>query len=72
VSRNLLRELSPREETTLRRIAQGASMADGLRYDDIVRLEKFGLAETAGGVVTLTPLGAQRVALMTRSTNSVR
>jgi hypothetical protein len=62
----LLRELSPREETTLRRIAQGASL-EGLRHDDVVRLEKFGFAETAGGSVTLTPLGVQRLAVMANS-----
>ena len=66
--RNLLRELSPKEESTLRLIAQGLSGAAGLRSDNVARLVNFGFVETTDGVPALTPLGAQRVAIMNQTT----
>jgi len=59
---SLLRELSPNEESALCKIARGVSSPDSLRPDDISCLQRFGFVETTGGVVTLTPLGLQRVA----------
>ena len=61
--RSLLRELSPREESTLCRVAQGLPNQAGLRVGDVSRLENFGFVEIIAGVPTLTPLGVQRVAI---------
>jgi len=57
VSGNLLRKLSPREESTLCMIAQGVSSLRALRSADVSRLQNFGFAEVVEGVVTLTPPG---------------
>jgi hypothetical protein len=62
VSGNLLRKLSPREESTLCMIAQGVSSLRALRSADVLRLQNFGFAEVVEGVVTLTPLGIERFA----------
>jgi hypothetical protein len=66
--RNLLRKLSPKEESTLCRIAQGMSDPASLRPDDVSCLKNFGFVEILGRVPTLTPLGVQRVAIVTRAT----
>ena len=65
--RNLLRELSPREESTLCRIAQGRPYEAGLRAGDVSCPRNFGFIETAHGVPAVTPLGARRVAIMIRA-----
>ena len=67
---NLLRELSPREECTLCRIAQGIASWASLRHGDISRLQNFGFVETSGGVPALTPLGTRRVEIVNRTTTS--
>ena len=63
MSGNLLRKLSPHEESTLCLIAQGISSLCALRSDDVSRLRNFGFAEVVDGVVTLTPLGVERFAV---------
>lgn len=65
--RSLLRELSPREESTLCRIAQGMASDASLRPDDVLRLQNFGFVEIPDGVPALTPLGVQRVEIVTRT-----
>jgi hypothetical protein len=66
MNRTLLAQLSPREETTLRLIAQGTTSLQYLRAHDFSRLRTFGFAETVDGEARLTPLGAQRVAIVNR------
>jgi hypothetical protein len=66
---NPFRELSPKEETTLLKIARGGMRPDDLRSDDISTLQNFGFAQSEHGRLTLTPLGFQRFAKMARSTN---
>jgi hypothetical protein len=64
---SLLRELSPKEESTLCKIAQGAASQVCFRPDDVSRLQNFGFVKTPGGVPVLTPLGAQRIAIIART-----
>ena len=63
MSGNLLRKLSPREESTLCMIAHGVSSLRALRSGDVSRLQNFGFAEVVEGAVTLTPLGIERFAI---------
>ena len=63
MSGNLLRKLSPHEESTLCMIARRVSSLRALRSDDVVRLRNFGFVEVVDGVVTLTPLGIERFAI---------
>ncbi len=67
---SLRRELSPKEESTLCRIAQGVPSEASLRPQDVLRLQNFGFVETAEGMLILTPLGAKRVAIVTGATTS--
>ena len=65
--RNLLLQLSLKEEGTLCMIAQGISSSARLRSDDVSRLQNLGFAEAGDDVVTLTPLGVQRFAIVARA-----
>jgi hypothetical protein len=66
MSRTLLAQLSPKEEVTLRLIAQGISKRKYLRAADVLRLQNFGFVEDHDGVARLTPLGEQRTAIVSR------
>lgn len=58
--RGLLAPLSPNEQTALRRVANGISMAEHLRETSVARLKLLALVEEEEGVIRLTPLGRQR------------
>jgi hypothetical protein len=58
--RNMLAQLSPREENTLRRIAGGKVIRRELREGDVIRLERLALVEDVAGLVYLTEVGTRR------------
>ena len=53
-------QLSPREESTFRRIVLGVSGAEELRAEDVTRLAALGLIKAAGGQLTVTEGGMLR------------
>lgn len=53
--------LSPNEETTLRRVAQGESPDSDHATSDVRRLAAFELIESVGGKYVLTGAGRRRV-----------
>ena len=62
MKRGLLAQLSPRERTTLRRIANGDDRLGTLNSSHVTRLLSLALIEeTAASVYCLTALGRQRV-----------
>jgi hypothetical protein len=63
--RALTAQLSPHEESTLKRIGHGTlPIQDNLRVQDVMRLKQFGFVEAENGEARLTPLGAERTALI--------
>lgn len=66
MTRGLLAQLSPNEETALRRIALGRG---GERLDDahVRRLRQLMLIERKGGSWRMTCLGRQRYELLEKS-----
>ena len=62
MDRGLKVPLSPNEEITLRRVAYGIAYRETLRSADVSRLEVLGLITDSEGVLSLTPVGQQRLA----------
>ena len=62
MERGLKVPLSPNEEITLRRVAYGIAHRETLRSADVFRLEILGLIADSDGVLSLTPIGRQRLA----------
>jgi hypothetical protein len=62
MERGLKVPLSPNEEITLRRVAYGIAHRETLRPADILRLEILGLVADGKGILSLTPIGQQRLA----------
>jgi len=60
----LLVELSPNDENTLRRVAQGIAEPHTLLPESIERLKEFMLVEGKGEKIALTELGKARVAAL--------
>jgi hypothetical protein len=63
MTRALRAQLSPREEATLRKIAQGIARQNEIRAEEVSRLQNFGFVEMDEAGPRLTPLGAQRTAM---------
>ena len=68
MDRGLKVPLSPNEEVTLRRVAHGTAHRETLRSADVTRLESLGLIGDSNGVLSLTPMGQQRLADLTSGT----
>ena len=62
MERGLKVPLSPNEEITLRRAAYGIAHRETLRPADVFRLEILGLITDSKGILSLTPIGQQRLA----------
>jgi hypothetical protein len=60
MERGLLAQLSPNEQTALRRVANGISKPKHLRATSIARLKLLALVEEREGRIQLTPLGTRR------------
>jgi hypothetical protein len=60
MERGLLAQLSPNEQTALRRVANGISKPKHLRATSIARLKLLALVEERKGRIRLTPLGTRR------------
>jgi hypothetical protein len=60
MERGLLAPLSPNEQTTLRRVANGISKPKHLRTASIARLKLLALVEEHDGRIRLTSLGSRR------------
>jgi hypothetical protein len=66
--RGLLAPLSPKEETTLRRIALGIADPPSLPAGDVIRLKQLDLVQDANDTLQLTATGKQRYSMLSRST----
>ena len=62
MERGLKVPLSPNEEVTLRKVAYGIAHRETLRSADMFRLEILGLLADSDGILSLTPIGRQRLA----------
>ncbi|HEY2871022.1 MAG TPA: hypothetical protein VGJ56_03840 [Reyranella sp.] len=60
MERGLLAQLSPNEQTALRRVANGISKPKHLRATSVARLKLLALVEEREGRIRLTPLGTRR------------
>ncbi|MFI5029280.1 MAG: hypothetical protein ACHQPH_01115 [Reyranellales bacterium] len=60
MERGLLAQLSPNEQTALRRVANGISKPKHLRATSVARLKLLALVEERKGRIRLTPLGTRR------------
>ena len=63
MERGLLVELSPNEQSALRRIAQGVMLTADMEPRYLARLKQLALIEVAGTDFKLTDLGRRRLAL---------
>ena len=61
MDRSLLALLSPTEESTLRRLANGGVHPMSLRESTVSRLKNLGLIEQRRTGLALTPMGLQRL-----------
>ena len=68
MDRGLKAPLSPNEERTLQRIAHGLQSAE-LMPRDVARLHHLALIQSQGDRLVLTPLGCQRLNLLTTPMN---
>jgi len=60
-------ELTPHEETSLRRIADGADAQDDVEEAAVSRLQSLALVEQRGMSFGLTFMGVRKVARLKRS-----
>jgi hypothetical protein len=61
MANGLLAALSPNEDTTLRRIANGDAHPRSLREADVTRLKRLGLVEESRTGLALSLTGQQRL-----------
>jgi hypothetical protein len=61
MANGLFAALSPNEDATLRRIANGGAHPKSLRESDVVRLKRLGLVEESRRGLSLSLLGQQRL-----------
>jgi len=67
MARSLDAPLSPHEEATLRRVANGITKVKHLAPDHVRRLKHLALAEDDGGRLRLTTFGLQRYAALPKT-----
>jgi hypothetical protein len=67
MARSLDAPLSPHEEATLRRVANGITKAKHLAPGHVRRLKHLGLVEDDGERLKLTTIGRQRYAALPKS-----
>jgi predicted nuclease with RNAse H fold len=67
MTRSLDAPLSPHEEATLRRVANGITKVKHLAPDHVRRLKHLALAEDNGGRLKLTTFGLQRYAALPKA-----
>jgi hypothetical protein len=67
MARSLDAPLSPHEEATLRRVANGITKVTHLAPDHVRRLKHLALAEDDGGRLKLTTFGLQRYAALPKT-----
>jgi hypothetical protein len=67
MTRSLDAPLSPHEEATLRRVANGITKAKHLAPNHVRRLKHLALAEDDGSRVKLTVFGLQRYAALPKA-----
>ena len=68
MDRGLKAPLSANEERTLRRVAQGLKSAD-LMPRDVARLHQLALIQSQSDGLVLTPLGCQRLNMVSAQAN---
>ena len=69
MARSLDAPLSPHEEATLRRVANGITKVEHLAPGHVRRLKHLALAEDDGGRLKLTVIGLQRYAALPKTDN---
>ncbi|HEY6719163.1 MAG TPA: hypothetical protein VI232_22675, partial [Reyranella sp.] len=69
MARSLDAPLSPHEEATLRRVANGITKIKHLAPGHVQRLKHLALAEDDGGRLKLTVIGLQRYAALPKTDN---
>lgn len=67
MSKGLDAPLSPHEEATLRRVANGITTIEHLTPGHVRRLKHLALVEDAGGRLKLTTIGLQRCAVLRKT-----
>jgi hypothetical protein len=67
MDRGIRAPLSPNEEATLRRVAQGIATRDEVRAADLAHLIHLLLVEEIDGRLTLSALGRQRYQLLPKA-----
>jgi hypothetical protein len=69
MARSLDAPLSPHEEVTLRRVANGITKVEHLAPGHVRRLTHLALVEDDGGRLKLTTIGLQRYAALPKTDN---